>query len=131
MDFFKDRYAKVDNKAMEDGAPVDFGGGFIVTVRHVSSEKVNLERAKITKQLRVMNRNRDLTPEQQKRITSHVAAHAGIVTWDGSKVGVPEFSPEFAEKVFAERPEFLDDVIEAMTTYETFRDAEVSAAAGN
>ena len=114
---------------MEDGAEVDFGGGFIITIRHVSSEKVNQERGKITGKIRVMGRNKELTFEQQKKITSHVAAHAGIVTWSGGDA--PAFTPQLAEQIFEDRPEFLEDVITAMTSYETFRAEEVEDAVGN
>lgn len=129
MGFFEKRYTKIDEQLMQDGAEVDFGDGFFVTVRHVSAEKVNSERGKITQKLKVMSRNKDLTPEQQKIITSHVAAHAGIVNWRGGDV--PTFSPTFAEEVFKMRPEFLEDVVTAMTSYETFRAEEVEAAVGN
>lgn len=129
MNFFEKRYVPVDKAAMEEGAPIDFGDGFTVNIRHVSSEKVSAERGKITQKLKVMNRNKELTPEQQKTITHHVAAHAGIAGWSGG--GVPEFSPEFAMQVFNDRPEFLEDVLTAMTEYEAFRKEEVDAVVGN
>jgi hypothetical protein len=129
MNFFDKRYTQIDEKLMQDGAEVDFGDGFFVTVRHVSAEKVSMERGKITQRVKVMSRNKELTPEQHKIITSHVAAHGGIVGWRGGDV--PEFTPAFAEEVFKQRPEFLEDIIFAMTTFETFRAAEVEAAVGN
>jgi len=129
MSFFDKHYTEVDQQLMQDGAEVDFGDDFFVTIRHVSAEKVNLERGKITQRLKVMSRNKELTPEQQKTITSHVAAHAGIVSWRGGDA--PEFTPEFAQQIFKKRPEFLEDVVTAMTSYETFRAAEVDEAVGN
>lgn len=129
MGFFDDRYAKIDENLMKDGAEIDFGGGFFVTIRHVSSEKVNLERGKITQRIRVMGRNKELTPEQNKLVTSHVAAHGGIVGWRGG--GVPEFTPAYAEEVFKERPEFLEDVVTAMTSYEAFRAETIDGTVGN
>ena len=129
MSFFDDRYAKVDNTLIEDGAKIDFGGGFFVTIRHVSAKKVETTRSQKMKQLRVMNRNRDLTPEQNKELMHHVTAYAGIVTWEGGDA--PPFTPEFAIQVFNERPEFLEDVMTAMTTYEAFRSELVEDAVGN
>lgn len=125
--FFEDKYAEVDNKLMEEGAPVDFGGGFTVTIRHVSSLAVTNARTKITKYLKVTNRNKELTPEQNKTVMEYVCAHAGIATWSGG--GVPAFSPEYAMEVFKKRPEFLEDIVTAMTTYETFRKEQVEEAA--
>jgi len=129
MGFFEKNYTEVDRQLMEDGAEIDFGDGFVVTVRHNSSEKVNAARGVITQRLKVMNRNKDLTPEQQRIITSYVAANAGIVGWKGGDA--PTFSPEFAEDVFKKRPEFLEDVVTAMTTYEAFRKEEIDDAVGN
>lgn len=129
MGYFDDKYTTVDPTLMEEGAEVDFGSGFFVKVRHVSADKVMSERGKITQKLKVMNRNRDLTPEQNRIITSHVAAYGGIVSWRGGDV--PPFTPEFAEQVFKKKPEFLEDVVTAMTTYETFRQEMVDDAVGN
>lgn len=129
MSFFDKRYTKVDEQLMQDGAEVDFGDGFFVTVRHVSAEKVSMARGVITQRVKVMSRNKELTADQQKIITSYVAANGGIVGWRGGDV--PEFTPTFAEEVFKQRPEFLEDVIFAMTSFETFRKAEVEAAVGN
>ena len=129
MNFFDERYPKVDRALMEDGAEVDFGGGFNVTIRHVSSKKVDAERSKKLAQLKIGNRNRKLTPEQEKELMYHVTAYAGIVTWSGGDA--PEFSPELALQIFEERPEFLEDVMTAMTSYETFRQELVEDASGN
>lgn len=129
MGFFDERYAKVDRNLIEDGAEIDFGGGFFVTVRHVSAKKVDSERAKKIAQMKIGNRNRQLTPEQSKELMNHVTAHAGIVGWRGGDA--PTFSPELAMQIFEERPEFLEDVMTAMTSYETFRDELVEEAVGN
>jgi superfamily II DNA helicase RecQ len=127
--FFEDRYAKVDRNLMEDGAKVDFGGGFFVTVRHFSSKKVEAVRAKKMQEMKVMGRNKQLNPEQQRDLTHHVIAHGVLVNWEGGDA--PAFTPEKAIEVFKERPEFLDDVVTASTSYETFRDELVEEASGN
>jgi hypothetical protein len=128
MSFF-DRYVPVDKKLMAEGAEIDFGEGFFVTVRHVSSEPVEVARNRITQQLKLMGRNAKLTGEQQRQITVYTAAHAGIVSWRGGDA--PEFTPEVALQVFEDRPEFLEDIVTAMTTYEAFRKEEVKRAEGN
>lgn len=129
MGFFDERYAKVDRSLMEDGAEVDFGGGFFVTIRHVSSKKVETVRAQKVAQMKVGNRNKQLSPDQQKDLMHHVTAYAGIVGWKGGDA--PEFSPELALQIFEERPEFLEDVMTAMTSYETFREELAEEASGN
>lgn len=127
--FFEDRYAKVDHSLMEDGAKVDFGGGFFVTIRHVSARKVELVRTQKLQQMKIGNRNKQLTPEQTKELMYYVTAHGGIVTWEGGDA--PEFTPETATQIFEDRPEFLEDVMTAMTSYETFREELAEAASGN
>ena len=127
--FFDDRYVKVDRQLMEDGAKVDFGGGFFVTVRHLTSKKVEAVRAKKLQEMKVGNRNKELNAEQRTDLTKHVLAHGVLVTWEGGDS--PEFSPDLALKIFEERPEFLDDVVTAATSYETFRQEMADAAAGN
>jgi len=124
--FFEDKYAEVDKTLMEDGAPVDFGSGFIVDIRHVSSLAVTNARTKITQQLKVMGRNKELTPEQNQQVLKYVCAHGGIAGWHGG--GVPEFTPAYALEVFEKRPEFLEDIVTAMTTYETFRKEQIDEA---
>lgn len=129
MGFFDDRYAKVDRNLMEDGAKVDFGDGFFVTVRHLTSKKVEAVRARKIQDMKIGNRNKELNPQQRTDLTKYVLAHGVLVGWEGGDS--PEFSPELAAKIFEERPEFLDDVITAATSYETFRDELVEEASGN
>lgn len=129
MSFFDDRYTKVNRTLMEDGAEVDFGGGFFVTIRHVSSKKVESARAQKLQQMKIGQRNRNLNSDQTNEVMKHVVAHAGIVTWKGGDA--PEFTPETAMEVFEDRPEFLEDVLTAMTTYETFREELVEGAVKN
>lgn len=128
MSFFDDNYVEVDKTLMEDGAEVDFGGGFKVTIRHVSSKEVEKAQSQIRHQLRI-KRGKSPTDDQARQISRYVAAHAGIVTWKGGDA--PKFTPEKAMEVFEKRPEFLDDVLLAMTEYETFRKAAVNDASGN
>ncbi len=129
MGFFDERYAKVDRSIMEDGAEVDFGGEFFVTIRHVSSKKVESIRAQKLQQMKIGQRNKDLSREQTKELMYHVTAYGGIVGWKGGDA--PAFTPELALKIFEDRPEFLEDVMTAMTSYETFREELVSDAVGN
>lgn len=129
MSFFDDRYAKVDRSLMEDGAEVDFGGGFFVTLRHLSSKKVDAVRARKIQEMKIGGRNKQLNPEQQKEVMDHVLAHAVIVGWRGGDA--PEFSPELALQIFEERPEFLEDIVTASASYETFRAELVEQASGN
>lgn len=129
MSFFEDRYAKVDHALMEDGAEVDFGGDFFVTVRHLSSKKVESVRARKMQEMKVMGRNKQLNPEQQRDLTMHVMAHGVVAGWRGGDA--PTFTPETALKVFEERPEFLEDVITVAASYETFREELVEDASGN
>ena len=129
MGFFDDRYTKVDHTIMEDGAEVDFGGGFFVTIRHVSSKKVEQVRAQKLQQMRIGLRNAKLNAEQSDQVMKHVVAHAGIVSWRGGDA--PEFTPELALEIFEDRPEFLEDVLTAMTSYETFRKELVEDVSGN
>jgi len=129
MSFFEDRYAKVDRNLMEDGAEVDFGGGFFVTVRHLSSKKVEAVRAKKMQEMKVMGRNKQLNPDQQRDLTYHVIAHGVIAGWKGGDA--PDFTPQEALRVFEERPEFLEDVVTVATSYETFREEMVEEASGN
>jgi hypothetical protein len=128
MGFF-DRYTQVDHGLMEDGAEVDFGDGFFVTIRHASSKKVEMARSRKSQELRVMGRNKELTSDQQRELTVHTVAHGGIVGWRGGDA--PAFTPELAEQIFAERPEFLEDIMTVMTSYEAFRKEQVEAASGN
>ena len=127
--FFSNRYAKVDQKMIEDGAKIDFGGGFFVTIRHVSSKAVETRRAQKVRQMRVVGGRKDLSPEQQKELMHDVTANAGIVTWEGGDA--PPFTPELALQIFKERPEFLEDVMTAMTSYEAFRAEEIEEVVGN
>ncbi len=129
MGYFDDRYPKVDKTELEDGAKVDFGDGFFVTIRHISSRKVETVRAAKIQQMKVGARNKALTPEQSRELTHHVVANAGIVGWEGGDA--PEFTPEKAIEIFKDRPEFLEDVLTAMNTYETFREELVDGAVGN
>lgn len=129
MSFFNERYAKVDRSLMEDGAEVDFGGGFFVKIRHVSARKVEAERTKKVAQMKIGNRNKQLDADQNKDLMNHVVSEAGIVSWRGGDA--PEFSPELARQIFDERPEFLEDVLTAMTSYETFREELVDETLGN
>ncbi len=129
LSFFDKRYATVDQKLMEDGAPIDFGSGFTVDVRHVSSKAVESARAQKIRQMRVGNRNRDLSPDQQKELMHHVTAYAGIVNWSGGDA--PPFTPELALELFKKKPEFLEDVLTAMTSYEAFRLEEIEETVGN
>lgn len=129
MGFFDERYAKVDRSIMEDGAEVDFGGGFFVTIRHVSSKKVESVRAQKLQQMKIGNRNKELSRDQTKELMYHVTAYGGIVDWKGGDA--PKFTPELALKIFEDRPEFLEDVMTAMTSYETFREELVTDTVGN
>jgi len=129
MGFFDERYAKVDRELIEDGAEVDFGGGFYVTVRHLSSKKVEAARVRKLQEMKIGNRNKQLNSEQQRDLMHHLMAHAVIVGWRGGDA--PEFSPELALQIFEERPEFLEDVITASSSYETFRQEMVEEASGN
>lgn len=128
MSFFDTNYTKVDKSLMEEGAPVDFGGGFTVTIRHVSSQAVEAEQNKVRHRMRI-KRGKTPSADQAKEISKHVAAHAGIVGWKGGDA--PEFSPEKALEIFEERPEFLEDVLLAMTEYETFREQAIEEGSGN
>jgi len=129
LTFFDSRYALVDKKLIEEGAPVDFGDGFIVTIRHLTSKKVDLVRSQKLQQMKIGMRNKELNRDQSAELTKHVLAHAVIVGWSGGDA--PEFSPELALEVFDTRPEFMEDVITAATSYETFRKDLVEGAVGN
>jgi hypothetical protein len=128
MGFF-DRYTQVDRTLMEDGAEVDFGDGFFVTIRHVSSKKVEMARSRKLQEMKVMGRNRELTADQNKELMAYTVSEGGIVGWRGGDA--PEFTPVLAEQIFKDRPEFLEDIITVMTTYEAFRRDQVEDASGN
>lgn len=127
--FFDDRYPKVDRQLMEDGVKVDFGGGFKVQIRHLSSKKVEAVRARKLQDMKIGNRNKELNAEQRDELTKHVLAYGVISGWEGGDA--PTFSPELALEVMNERPEFLDDVVTVATSYESFREEMAEDASGN
>lgn len=132
---FLDRY-NTDRSLEEEGVPVDFGDGVIVTIRRLSSKKSREYRRKLEKPYTAQFRNREMPDSVQEDLLNKQVSGVIIVGWEG--VPDPEkpkemlpFSQDNALRMCKDFPDFRDDILTAAMERTTFEKEQRESARKN
>ena len=133
MGKFSQRY-KTDKNLSENGVEVDFGDGVKVVLRRINSEKSKEVRRRLERPFQRMIRSNSLPDAKQEEITREQIAEAVIVSWEGvedNQGNLIPYSKQNALKVFEWYPDFLNDIITAITERDTFKNEDREEDAKN
>jgi hypothetical protein len=119
---------KTDKSAEDAGVWVDFDDEISVKVARANNKAAVDLRRKLEKPYRNFDR---VPTSASEEMAIKIAAQAIVKDWkgvtdeDGKEI---KFSPEVAEKLFAELPDFLNDIYQVALTKETFLAETVTSA---
>lgn len=125
-----------DRSAEEEGTPVEFAPGVVVTIRSDAAQKVRaFENSQMRKQRALIARNGGfLPPEVLDANETEMLASAGIVSWAGvvDREGKElPCTPENIRRICKDLPRFRSDIRSAMRMTETFRAQAIEDVRGN
>lgn len=125
MGFMK-KYA-VDKDAVSQGTWVLFDEGVEIKIASLKSDEAKKLRRKLEAPYRAM---REIPAHVQEDILTKMLAQVVVKDWKGltdEEGNAITFSVEKADELLRKYPEFLEDVIVAATSRETFREDGVEA----
>lgn len=127
---FLDRY-KTDKTAEAEGAWVALDEGLRVKIVRANHPEARKMRRRLEKPYQAM---REVPEAAQEKITTQIIARVILKDWEGvtdEKGKAIPFSPDAAEKVFEQFPDFRDEVIALSLQRDTFKAEVVEEAAKN
>lgn len=113
-----------DKAAIEEGVWADVGYGIKVKVRSFDSAHTKALRKKLQEPYAALMRmGKEIPEDEQNKIFTQLIANSSLLDWNLTEeddTAIP-FTPEVAEKLFEQEPDFLRDVIAVLTSRETFK----------
>jgi hypothetical protein len=125
MDLRKEYYT--DPKLEQEGVDIDLGDGAVVTVCRPNNPKFRDYLNKLRKPYERQIQRGTADQDVLDKLTRKAVARHVLIGWKGIEVDGDEvkYSPEKAEELMIQFPDFQEDVLFAANSRETFR-AEVA-----
>jgi hypothetical protein len=121
MDLRKEYFT--DKNLEEGGVDVDLGGGAVVTICRTNNPKFRDYLNKLRKPYERQIQRGTADQDVLDKLTRKAVARYVVIGWQGIEIDGEEveYSPETAEKIMIEFPDFQEDVLFAANSRETFR----------